>query len=398
MASRFVENLQEVPISHPHLNVSLDDILAEERRKRSSSQSSASSETRRSGSTSAAMSPTSPTSTESKIKRAFTIAGKKSQSHLTPSLPFTSPSSSPTQPSLHQIPPPTLTKLRNLSAARIKDMRVLGHTRQIISHVPVAVPAPTCAKHNDAMQAAVVMNAEKFAVLAALPADGREAARELLRCVTRYGFVGGVIALARSPVCGWEGEEWDEVWSQAEKLRVPIMVRKMWPLVSEIPEYQHGLASSLVAPLVTHLHTAHAASPLPLVQLYLSGVFDRHPNLRLIFAHPGSLPSLVPRIQHLLTSIPASERPRRGFLEVWQHNIYLTTADAQDLSSLRALLEQIPVDRVLYATNYPFEERGKELIEELKASGFLTKTEYERVAWVNAETLFNLKGVGKSGR
>lgn len=83
---------------------------------------------------------------------------------------------------------------------------------------------------------------------------------------------------------------------------------------------------------------------------------------------------------------------------MWQHNIYLTTADAQDLSSLRALLEQIPVDRVLYATNYPFEERGKELIEELKASGFLTKTEYERVAWVNAETLFNLKGVGKSGR
>ncbi|EUC50153.1 hypothetical protein COCMIDRAFT_1115 [Bipolaris oryzae ATCC 44560] len=59
MASRFVENLEEVSISHPHLNVSLDDILAEERR-----------------STSAAMMPTSPT-TESKIKRAFTIGGKK---------------------------------------------------------------------------------------------------------------------------------------------------------------------------------------------------------------------------------------------------------------------------------------------------------------------------------
>lgn len=76
MASRFVENLEEVPNSHPHLNVSLDDILAEERRKRSSSQSSGSSEPRRSGSTSAAMMPTSPT-TESKIKRAFTIGGKK---------------------------------------------------------------------------------------------------------------------------------------------------------------------------------------------------------------------------------------------------------------------------------------------------------------------------------
>jgi hypothetical protein len=76
MASRFVENLEEVPISHPHLNVSLDDILAEESRKRSSSQSSGSSETRRSGSSSTP-SPTSPINTESKLKRAFTIGSKK---------------------------------------------------------------------------------------------------------------------------------------------------------------------------------------------------------------------------------------------------------------------------------------------------------------------------------
>jgi hypothetical protein len=77
MASRFVENLEEVPISHPHLNVSLDDILAEEGRKRSSSQSSDSTETRRSGSSTAA-SPTSPTH-ESKIKRAFTLGSKKAR-------------------------------------------------------------------------------------------------------------------------------------------------------------------------------------------------------------------------------------------------------------------------------------------------------------------------------
>ncbi|KAI4687542.1 uncharacterized protein J4E88_003132 [Alternaria novae-zelandiae] len=76
MASRFVENLEEVPISHPHLNVSLDDILAEESRKRSSSQSSASSDPRRSGSSSTP-SPTSPTTTESKLKRAFTLGSKK---------------------------------------------------------------------------------------------------------------------------------------------------------------------------------------------------------------------------------------------------------------------------------------------------------------------------------
>lgn len=73
MVSRFVENLEEVPISHPHLNVSLEDILAEEKRKRSTSDSSNSSYNGRSGSDSTA-SPTSPTS-PSKMRR-FTLGSK----------------------------------------------------------------------------------------------------------------------------------------------------------------------------------------------------------------------------------------------------------------------------------------------------------------------------------
>lgn len=99
----------------------------------------------------------------------------------------------------------------------------------------------------------------------------------------------------------------------------------------------------------------------------------------------------------LLTTIPAADKPKRSFLDVWQHNIYLTTADAQDMSSLRALLEQIPVDRVLYASSYPFEERGKELMDELRDSGFLTQVEWERVAWGNAEIVFDLKGANTKG-
>jgi predicted TIM-barrel fold metal-dependent hydrolase len=120
----------------------------------------------------------------------------------------------------------------------------------------------------------------------------------------------------------------------------------------------------------------------------------------------------------LLATLPGADKPKRSFLDVWQHNIYLTTADAQDMSSLRALLEQIPVDRVLYASNYPFEERGKELMEELRDCGFLTQVkvsmyelhvrhtltsymdiqvEWERVSWGNAEMVFNLKGANTKG-
>lgn len=48
------------------------------------------------------------------------------------------------------------------------------------------------------------------------------------------------------------------------------------------------------------------------------------------------------------------------------------------------------MDRVLYASNYPIEERGRELIMELKESKFLSENEWERLAWRNAEELFKL--------
>ncbi|KAF1944470.1 hypothetical protein EJ02DRAFT_501365 [Clathrospora elynae] len=313
------------------------------------------------------------------------------ESYLVPSHPINaSTSSDPAQPALHLLPPMTLTKLRNLGSVRVKDMRALGQSRQIISHIPFAAPPPICAYYNDAMQSAITMNNEKFAAIALLPTEGKEAARELQRCVGKYRFVGGMLGLSRDVKL--DDGTFEELWKLAEQYRVPVVLRQMWPVGSEIEEYQNNLAATFQAPFLTHLHTSHTASPLPLLHLYLSSVFDRHPNLRLVLAHPAALPSLLPRIEHLLSSIPASDKPKRSFVDVWQHNIYLTTADVQDMSSLRALLEQIPIDRILYASNYPLEERGKELMEELRESGFLTKEEWERVAWGNAEGLFGKKG------
>jgi predicted TIM-barrel fold metal-dependent hydrolase len=147
----------------------------------------------------------------------------------------------------------------------------------------------------------------------------------------------------------------------------------------------------VLAPLATHLHTAHISSCIPILKLYLSSAFDRHPSLRLIISHPGVLPSLLPRIDSILANIPAASKPKRSFLDVWQHNFYLTTADVLDMSSMRTLLEQIPIDRVLYASNYPLEERSRELMDELRESEFLTQDEWERVAWRSAELLFGTK-------
>lgn len=162
------------------------------------------------------------------------------ESYLCPSLPISATNTSDISLSaLNLLPAPTLTKLRNVGPARIKEMRlVLGHSRQIVSHIPVIASPQTCAKFNDALFTAIRLNADKFAGLALLPAGwgkGRDAARELQRCVSKYGFVGGVVGLRRGGTGEGKLEDgsWEELWETAVRCRVPVALRELWPVGSE---------------------------------------------------------------------------------------------------------------------------------------------------------------------
>lgn len=163
------------------------------------------------------------------------------ESYINPALPIgTSLSTDANSPALHIIPSPTLAKLKNLGPARVKDMRTLGHSKQIVSHIPITATPATCAKFNDALYVAIQLNAGRFAALALLPGEGKEAAKELQRCVTKMRFVGGLVGLR-----GGEGEAlldggFEELWSTAEKSRVPIALREMWPTGGEVCYASHS--------------------------------------------------------------------------------------------------------------------------------------------------------------
>jgi predicted TIM-barrel fold metal-dependent hydrolase len=142
--------------------------------------------------------------------------------------PAVSIPASPSSPALHLLTPSTLSKLRNLGHSRIRDARALGHTIQVISHIPIETTPQMFLKLNDALDAGTRMQNDKLVGLAVLPSglgEGREAARELQRCVTKFRFVGGVVAAGR----GIEDESYEEVWGMAQRLGVPIMLREGWP-------------------------------------------------------------------------------------------------------------------------------------------------------------------------
>jgi predicted TIM-barrel fold metal-dependent hydrolase len=128
-----------------------------------------------------------------------------------------------------------LSKLRNVGPARAKNMRALGQAKQILSHVPIAATQATCTLFNDTLGSVIQINRERFAALAILPMEGKEAAEELQRCVTRMKFVGGMLGLKPDARGGLTlGNELEEVWSRAAKLRVPLMLRDMWPVDASV--------------------------------------------------------------------------------------------------------------------------------------------------------------------
>jgi len=97
-------------------------------------------------------------------------------------------------------------------------------------------------------------------------------------------------------------------------------------------------------------------------RMYLSGVFDRHPDLQLLLAHSGgTLPFLAGRIE----SCVAHERefvanggpkqgPKRSIWDVLQTNIYLD-AVIYGQPGLKAAIESSgSADRVMFGTDHPF--------------------------------------------
>lgn len=112
-------------------------------------------------------------------------------------------------------------------------MRTLGHTTQILSHIPFAASPQMCTKLNDALDAGTWLQNDKMVALALLPSgkgEGREAARELQRCVTKFKFVGGVVAVGSE----LEERSYEEVWMVAQRFGVPVVLREGWPTGAQV--------------------------------------------------------------------------------------------------------------------------------------------------------------------
>lgn len=188
-----------------------------------------------------------------------------------------------------------------------------------------------------------------------------EAAAELRRCVTKYGFKGALVNdTQRAGVDGddmvfYDQPEWDEFWTTVEELDVPFYLHPRNPTGS-IHEKLWAKRSWLIGP---PLSFAQGVS-LHLLGMVTNGVFDRHPKLQIILGHLGEhLPFDLWRINHWFEDIKKplglSKTCKKTIREYFAQNIWITTSGHFSSAALSLCLTEVGASRVLFSIDYPFE-------------------------------------------
>jgi 2,3-dihydroxybenzoate decarboxylase len=97
------------------------------------------------------------------------------------------------------------------------------------------------------------------------------------------------------------------------------------------------------------------------IRLILSGVFDKHPKLKIILGHLGeTLPFLLWRIDSALKR--PGQKPL-DFRDIFCRNFHVTTSGFFSDPALLCCMMELGVDHILFAIDWPFVVDNKPAIE-----------------------------------
>jgi 2,3-dihydroxybenzoate decarboxylase len=254
--------------------------------------------------------------------------------------------------------PAIAARLNDVADLRVKEMDEAGIDLQVLSHgnpglqTMDAESAVRLARiANDRLATTVAARPDRFAAFAALPTpDPKAAAEELERAVTKLGFKGALINGLTNAVFFDDKRFWP-IFERAAALNVPIYLHPALPqaAVTEAyyKDYVQDWPSILRAAWGFTVETSTQG-----VRMVLSGVFDAHPNLKIILGHLGEgLPFLLWRIN---MGFAREAKAGRGFREVFCEHFYITTSGFWSDPALLCCVQEMGVDRIMFSVDYPF--------------------------------------------
>ena len=262
---------------------------------------------------------------------------------------------------------------------------------QAIHDIPLAIRTARIA--NDALARAVRAHPNRYAGFAALPMqDAKAAAAELTRAIEQLGFKGALVngySQVDRPgrVVYYDAPEYLPFWETVERLNVPFYLHPRDPLPAREPIYDGH--PWLFGPVWAF----GAETSVHALRLMASGLFDRHPGLKVILGHLGEgLPCSIWRCDHRLAKLPRGIPARRPFGEYLRANFHVTTSGFFWTPTLKAVVAEMGVDRVMFSVDYPFEDTADGATWFDRAE--ISEAERRMIGRGNAAELFGLAEIG----
>jgi predicted TIM-barrel fold metal-dependent hydrolase len=300
---------------------------------------------------------------------------------------------------------PVRARLSDVGVERIRLMDAAGIDVQVLSHVQPGVQlladdraelaVAVCREVNDWLAEAIAAHPARFAGFAMLPTQSpADAAHELQRAVVELGFKG---ALINGHTNGryLDDPSFEVLLGQAESLSVPIYIHPTDPPQPVTDVYYAPFDSALVPtwgwPVETGTH---------LLRLICAGVFDRHPNLKIIVGHMGELlPFCFTRLNVGLTmagwlgatatASASNTAPMRNNVGYYlRENVFITSSGVFDVPVFDCGRAMLGLDNLMFSVDYPFQDNFAAM--EFLQRCDLSPEDKERFAHRTADTLLRL--------
>jgi len=271
----------------------------------------------------------------------------------------------------------TRKRLMDLGELRLREMDEAGIDIQVLSHCPPGAQAfdkdeaiVRAQGVNNRLNDVVQARPDRFAAFASLPTKNPDACPdELERCVKELGFKGAMVHGLTDGKFHDLPEFWP-IFAKAEELDVPIYIHPGRPhpdvIEAYYKEYKDQFRSILSAGWGFTVETATAG-----VRLVLSGVLDKHPNVKIILGHMGEgLPFLLWRINHSFNKLSRPEGQDVQFRDLFCKHFYITTSGNFSNPALLCSVMEMGVDRILFSVDWPYVENkpGTEWMEGIPLS------------------------------
>jgi len=261
-------------------------------------------------------------------------------------------------------------KVVDIGEGRIKEMDECGIDMQMLS---LSFPALDVFKTEDAISVAKMINdnlsevikkyPKRFAGFCCIPLQAPDvAADELERAVTKLGLKAAMVNI-NTPERWLSDQQYEVIFERLSKLDVPLYLHADGPSTED-----------------SGLHI------VPEVMRIVNGnLLDKYRNRHLILGHAGeSLPFWLNRLDGRWRS---PGRPKT-FSQYFKDNFYVSTSSQCSPTLLNFLIAEIGSDRIMFATDYPYESIKQHV--DFIDSAPISNTDREKICHINAEKLFKL--------